>query len=154
MSTASAEAVSLPGTADGLRRPLQWLLRCLLIAVLALDLIGSPFHAHQHDSGTFQMGTGASAGHLDGDGPEVHAESGDPRAFMHSVAALRAGAAAVAAPVALDEASIAEVPIYALALSRSTAAAALTWRPARERVGLGVFRSLPPDGRAPPVLHS
>jgi hypothetical protein len=137
-----------------LRRPLQWLLRCLLIAVLTLDLIGSPFHGHHHDSGTFQMDTGAAAGHSDDDGHDVHAESGDPRVFMHSVAALRAGTATVAAPAGLDESDDAAMPVAALAVSRSTAAAALTWRPARKRVGLSVFRSLPPDGRAPPVLHS
>lgn len=154
MSTASVDAASLPGAAGWLRRPLQWLLRCLLIAVLALDLIGSPFHGHDHDWGTFQMDTGAAAGHLDGDVHDVHAESGDPRAFMHSVVALRAGTATVAAPAGLDESDDAAMPVAAWAVSLSTTAAALKWRPARERVGPSVFRSLPPDGRAPPVLPS
>lgn len=137
-----------------MRRSAQWLLRCLLIALFALDLVGSPLHAHHHDSGTFQLDIEASAEHVDDASHDAHVESGDaPRAFMHSVVALRASAVAIAAPIWADEADSTPAPVAAFGLSQSTAAPELPWQRARERVRLGVFRSLPPDGRAPPVLH-
>lgn len=134
-------------------RSAQWLLRCLLIALFALDLVGSPSHAHHHDSGTFQLGVEASAEHVDDAAHDAHVESGDARAFMHSVAALRASAVTIAASEGADEVDTTLAPVAAFGLLQSTAAPELTWHRARERVGLGVFRSLPPDGRAPPVLH-
>ncbi|MEO7853606.1 MAG: hypothetical protein ABIR94_15330 [Rubrivivax sp.] len=137
-----------------MRRLAQWLLRYLLIAVLAFDLVGSPLHAHHHDSGTFDLGGEALAGHVGEAAGEVHAESRDGHAFMHSLVALRAGKATMAAPAATDEADTTLASVAALILRARTAAAVdLTWRPTRERVALSVFRSLPPDGRAPPVLH-
>lgn len=136
-----------------MRRSVQWLLRCLLIALFALDLISSPLHAHHHDLGTFQLGIEASAEHVDDACHDAQVESGHARAFMHSVAALRASAVAVAAPTWADEADTTLAPVASFGLLPSIAAPELTWQRARERVRLGVFRSLPPDGRAPPVLH-
>ena len=135
------------------------LLNWLLVAVLALDLAGSPLHAHRHDGEFSMVGAAwASAGHHDGVAG-VHADHDDSAALSHSITALRSyvadlpDAPTVAATVA-DLGSAIPWPVPGLRdLPESAAAVRLPWPPDRHRAGSSAFRSLPPDGRAPP-LHA
>ena len=131
------------------------LLNWLLIALLALDLAGSPLHAHRHD-GEFSMAGAAWAAAEQHDGvAEAHAEHDDDAALSHSIMALRGQG--------LDLLDLPDAPAVATLCCAtpwptsdavaSAAAVRLPWPPDRHRAGASAFRSLPPDGRAPP-LHA
>ena len=128
------------------------LLNWLLVAVLAMDLAGSPLHTHGHDGEFSSAGTAwASAGHHDGTA-EVHADHHDGAAFSHSITALRGHVTDLPdAPTGADLDSAALWPVSDIAAN--AVAVRLPWPPDRHRAGSSAFRSLPPDGRAPP-LHA
>jgi len=137
-----------------LRRLLGW----LLVAVLAIDLVSSPLHAHRHD-GEWSAGANlvASASHagelLDSVALPLHAEPHEALAISHSISALRSVAEIVAAAPASEEPGIA-VPGWVPAPGSPERAAACVWPPDRQRAGSSAFKSLPPQGRAPPPLHA
>jgi hypothetical protein len=136
------------------RLVLSW----LLVAVLAVDLIASPLHTHRHD-GEWSIGgaLSASAEHPGGlhIPDKVHAATPvdhDPPGFSHSISALRGHVQAMAEVQSSDEAAAA--PFWSVTAQRPLADAAESpWPPDRHRAGSSAFRSLPPDGRAPP-LHA
>ena len=150
MTTLAARTMhrSPRGPAACVRMLLNW----MLVALLALDLAGSPLHAHRHDGELSMAGAAwSSAGQHDG-ANEAHADHDDGAALSHSIIALRVhGSAVPDAPTgaALD----CVTPWPACDLPASAAAVRLPWPPDRHRAGSSAFRSLPPDGRAPP-LHA
>ncbi|WP_208511406.1 hypothetical protein [Variovorax paradoxus] len=138
--------------------------RWLLVLIIAVDLIGSPFHAHHHDGGpegyASQVGE-LSHGHAsldqptadDGSQSHVHTDAaGEPGG--HSMSALRGLGTQVVEPSSVPE-LLALVPVFALLglLALSVSQALVRWRQAPERVRIPFFRTVPPDGRAPPFLH-
>lgn len=146
------------GAAAWVRLLLNW----LLLAVLALDLAGSPLHAHRHDGGFSLAGAAWAAAdphddvaraHAEHDGAaEAHADHDDGAELSHSTVALRGQVLDLPdAPVVATLCSTTPWPTFAA--TASTAAVRLPWPPDRHRAGASAFRSLPPDGRAPP-LHA
>jgi len=136
------------------RLVLSW----LLVAVLAVDLIASPLHDHRHD-GEWSIGGALSAsavhrGELHRQ-DKVHAATPadhDAPEFSHAISALRGQVQATADLPSSDEATT--TPFWSVTAQRPRAdAAAAIWPPDRHRAGSSAFRSLPPDGRAPP-LHA
>lgn len=136
--------------------------RWMLVLMLAIDLIGSPFHAHQHDGGVDGLSiqtTHIASDHafdlLDGDLEKVlHVEAADAAHFSHSLIALR-GASVELASLKFPTELPALVPMFAFTdiVTQPTAAALVRWRSGREQVPIPLFRTIPPDGRAPPSLH-
>lgn len=124
----------------------------LLVALLALDLAGSPLHAHAHDSG-FSSGTAVwtSSDHHD-ESAEAHADHDRGAVFSHSITALR-GHVVDLPDAPPDVALSSATPWPASELPSKAVDLRLPWPPDRHRAGASAFRSLPPDGRAPP-LHA
>ncbi len=136
------------------RLVLSW----LLVAVLAVDLVASPLHAHRHDGEWSIAGAlWASARHAGGlHGPDkAHAATPvdhDAPGFSHSISVLRGHVQAMADVPSSDE--TAATPFWFVTAQHPPADAAATlWPPDRHRAGSSAFRSLPPNGRAPP-LHA
>lgn len=130
--------------------------------MLAVDLIGSPFHAHHHDGGVDGLPTQAThiaSDHafdrLDGDlENDLHAEVAEAAHFRHSLTALR-GASVGLASLKLPTELASLVPVFALTdvATQPNTEALVRWRSDRKRAPVPSFRTIPPDGRAPPSLH-
>lgn len=135
------------------RLALSW----LLVAVLAVDLVTSPLHAHRHN-GEWSAGgaLGVLPAHASGmHGPvsavgASHVDHDDAPRFSHSIVALRAPVEVKADVQPLDD-TPAAVPRYLPAPWSLSEAETLAWLPDRHRAGASAFRSLPPNGRAPPL---
>ena len=89
-----------------MRLVLSW----LLVAVLAVDLVTSPLHAHRHDGEWSVGGTlSASTDHpgdvlgADHDGVPAHIDAHEATGISHSISALRSAATSTAAEPASDE---------------------------------------------------
>lgn len=140
------------------------LVRWLLVLVIAVDLISSPFHAHHHDSGPEGYSSHASqldAGHssfeqsAQADELSLHVDSDNADHFGgHSMSALQGAPIQLASPDSAPK-LLALVPLFVLFgfITQPVAEALVRWRPGRERVPIPSFRTVPPDGRAPPSLH-
>ena len=141
------------------RRLVHW----VLVVVIALNMVSSPFHAHHHDGGP--DGYGTTADHLDRDEvgselepastePLTHKTAADSAHVGHSVSALRAAEVKVAK---VKTGMAAGLPVsilaFAVLLNPPVAEGLPGWHPARERIPIPSFRTVPPDGRAPPTLH-
>lgn len=139
---------SPPGPVARVRLLLNW----LLVAVLALDLASSPLHAHFHDGGFSSGATAwASSGHHDRTA-EAHADHDDGAVFSHSITALRGQV--IDLPDTPPDATLDSTTPWPVSDPPSRAVAVRPpWPPDGDRAGVSVFRSLPPDGRAPP-LHA
>ncbi|WP_295643186.1 hypothetical protein [uncultured Methylibium sp.] len=131
----------------------------LLVAVLAVDLVTSPLHAHRHD-GEWSAGAGlvASAEHpsdlfgADSVGVPTHADPDEGPGISHSISALRSPTDVMVDAQPSDESAPAAhwfVPDQ----SSPGHAVAWVWPPDGHRAGADAFKSLPPHGRAPP-LHA
>jgi len=137
------------------RLVLSW----LLVAVLAVDLVTSPLHAHRHD-GEWSAGGSlvASAEHpshlLDPGsvGVPTHVDQDEAPGISHSISALRSPAEVIAGVPPSDE-PVAAAQWFVPALWSPGGAAAFAWPPDRHRARPTAFKSLPPHGRAPP-LHA
>lgn len=138
------------------RLVLSW----LLVAVLAVDLVTSPLHAHRHDGewsvgGTLSASTDHAGDALGADHDDVpaHIDAIETTGISHSISALRSAAQSTAADPAPDEPLVAFAAWMIPALWSPEPAPAIVWPPDRQRTGSSVFKSLPPHGRAPP-LHA
>lgn len=149
----SARTFQLPKSSASAKVGVMLLVRWLLVLVIAVDLISSPFHAHHHDSGP--EGYSSHTGPLDvGHSPPVDADDADHRGG-HSISALQG------TPIQLDSPDSAPkllplAPLFVVLgrIMQPVAEALVRWRPDRERVPIPLFRTVPPDGRAPPLLHA
>ena len=137
------------------RRVLSW----LLVAVLAVDLVTSPLHAHRHD-GVWSVGgsLAASADHPSGlpglgsvSGPK-QVDQDEAPGISHSISALRSSTEVTASVPPSDEPGAATHWFVRSRWSPGDAAA-FVWPPDRHRAASSAFKSLPPPGRAPP-LHA
>ncbi len=146
-----------PRTAVALvRLVLSW----LLVAVLAVDLVTSPLHAHRHDGewsvgGTLSASTDHAGDVLGADHDDVpaHIAAIETTGISHSISALRSAAQSAAADPAPDEPLAAFAAWMIPALWSPGPAPAVVWPQDRQRARSPVFKSLPPHGRAPP-LHA
>lgn len=125
----------------GARRFVEW----LLILMLALDLIGAPLHAHRHEGQVFA--SSAAGVHAAPGAMGAHAERDLGPGFSHSISALRNETVEAALPASSGpdigpcRAPDAGVP----------GACVVAATPAANDVPVPVHRSLPPQGRAPPL---
>lgn len=140
------------------------LVRWSLVLVIAVDLISSPFHAHHHESGP--EGYSSHAAQLDvghssfeqaaqDDDLSLHVDSDNAdHGGGHSMSALQGTPIQLATPDSAPK-LLALVPLFVLfgLVTQPVAEALARWRPDRERVPIPLFRTVPPDGRAPPSLH-
>lgn len=133
-----------------------WLVRWLLVLVLAVDLVGAPLHAHAHDSG---VDGHAWAPHVDVPGREsAHAsdaDADDALLLQHATWTLPASIDAPDADLGDGVAGVvlAGWPAFDAAWAPAPAVdAPQRWadRPPPPRPE---YRSRPPAGRAPP-LHA
>lgn len=137
---------------------LMWLARWMLVLLLAADLIGSPFHAHHHDGGPqgYASHTMDHAAHDTGDWDHdaQHADSDEPGGIGgHSLSALRGAPVQPAHPETWVELhGVVPLVAFAALLTQPDAEVDVVWRPGRDRVPIPSFRTVPPDGRAPPSL--
>ncbi|MGJ7524898.1 hypothetical protein [Variovorax sp. GB1P17] len=160
----NAHAIQLPEPVAPLKAGLMSLMRWLLVLVIAVDLISSPFHAHHHESGPEGYSSHASqpdVGHSSfeqaapDDDLSLHADSDNAdHGGGHSMSALQGAPIQLASPDSAPK-LLALVPLFVLfgLLTQPVAEALVRWRPGRERVPIPLFRTVPPDGRAPPSLH-
>ena len=160
----SAHAFQLSTSVTPAKVGVMLLVRWLLVLVIAVDLISSPFHAHHHESGP--EGYSSHAGQLDAghssfeqapqaDELSLHVDSDDAdHGGGHSLSALQGAPIQLASPDSAPK-LLALVPLFVLfgLITQPVAEALARWRPGRERVPIPLFRTVPPDGRAPPQLH-
>lgn len=138
------------------------LVRWMLVLVLAADLIGSPFHAHQHDGGP--NGYAVEVSHLLADHDadleqhdagsvrDLHGE--DAARFGHSLSAHREFPARLPdLEISAEAQGLAPLSAFTDLLTPHAAERGVGWRGDRERVPPASFRTVPPHGRAPPALH-
>ena len=143
----------------GARRLVRW----MLIVVIALTMVSSPFHAHHHEGGPGGYGTNVdqlSIDEADADvkpeskGPSIHKAVIDNAHVGHSVSALRGATVKVTEAVsAIDARLLVSILAFVVLLDPPVADRLTGWHPGRERVPIPSFRTVPPDGRAPPTLH-
>lgn len=139
------------------------LLRWLLVLVLTMDLVGSPWHAHHHEGGP--DGHVTHTAQVDSDHEFMHGHDNDVTAshldadhsahFGHSLLALRTPLLQMASVQLQDTPQKLASPYwFSELLTTPTVEATVRWQPAKEREPIQLFRTLPPDGRAPPTLHA
>ena len=139
------------------RRLVHW----VLVVVIALNMVSSPFHAHHHEGGPDGYGTTADHFELDEAGlapastePLTHKTAVDNAHVGHSVSALRGAEVKVAKMETGVGAGLSvSILAFTMLLDPPVAEGLTGWLPARERVPIPSFRTVPPDGRAPPTLH-
>jgi hypothetical protein len=160
----TARAFQLSESIPPAKAGVMLLMRWLLVLVIAVDLISSPFHAHHHESGP--EGYSSHAGLLDvghssfeqaapDDDLSLHVDSDNAdHGSGHSMSALQGAPIQLASPDSAPK-FLALVPLLVFVglLAQPAAEALVRWRTGRERVPIPLFRTVPPDGRAPPSLH-
>lgn len=151
------------------------LLHWMLVLVLAMDLVSSPWHAHHHDGGPdgtvahaaqvddghdFVHGHGHGHGDYDGDGDgdggvALHLTADHFAHVSHSVLALRTSPIQLASPQLQENPQDLDRPYWLfVGLTPPLVEASDRWQPGRVREPIPLFRVLPPVGRAPPTLHA
>jgi hypothetical protein len=132
-----------------------WWAQCLLVLVLAFDLVSAPFHQHRHDgvAGPLVV-TAQHTGHTQPGAGDHHAEGHGPAQASHATAALRIDPSRWSQLPPIDSADAqpalaSAAPVFAAFDDRPPA-----FRPPdRDPADFATHRSLPPAGRAPP-FHS
>ncbi len=148
MSMACLRSLRAPSFDGGMRSALG-LARWLLILLLVFDQVGSPLHNHHHDSGIDAHAL--ELAHADASANASHRDLTDSGAFLyHSVTAVKNEVHLAAMPAG-DSAALLAFPsaLTLFALQK------VVDHPARSELTPGslIYRSLPPDTRAPP-LHA
>ncbi|MGJ7568870.1 hypothetical protein ACSFBM_33810 [Variovorax sp. GB1R11] len=160
----TARAFQLSESVAPAKAGVMMVVRWLLVLVIAVDLISSPFHAHHHESGP--EGYSSHAAQLDvghssfeqvaqDDDHALHVDSDNAdHGGGHSMSALQGTPIQLANPDSAPK-LLALVPLFVLfgLITQPVAEALVRWHPGRERVPIPLFRTVPPDGRAPPSLH-
>lgn len=139
------------------------LVQCIFVLLLAFDLVGSPFHQHHHEGSTDSylvhvdqhQGRYADPDNFAGldHGLSVNSDADGEASGIHSLAAIRS------ASIKLDSSGPSVAPQFLgrLFLLRSLLAPpigdpVLQWCFDRSRPPIPLFRTVPPNGRAPPAL--
>lgn len=137
--TGARASIALASVASGT----LWLARCLLVLLLVCDQLGSPLHVHRHDSGVDALWS-----HSRG---ERHVEDGDVGlSLSHAVMAVRSQAERQFGAAADLDRSLHVVTAGLAAMPVSPRAVRLPPGISRTVLAHG-YRSLPPEGRAPPL---
>jgi hypothetical protein len=129
---------------------LRLALRWLLVFVLALDLVGAPLHEHRHDGDLPAGGVAHAAAHSHSlDEAPYSIEHDESLQFSHSSTALPS-----AGKQATDKAAPELVAVLwpAPVVQDRSVRAAFAPREPDTGPRRPVYRSLPPDGRAPPAI--
>lgn len=129
-----------------------WLGRWMLVLLLVADHVGAPLHHHQHDSGVDASWTTISTAHEQD--LDTHVEDGDhDQHFAHATLALRSSGEVVKTWAA-DESTqpLVLAPAFLALLVPEEEAGQLRPPPAWRSPPIRSHRSLPPAGRAPPLL--
>lgn len=126
-----------------------WVIRWVLLLVLAFDQLSAPFHEHHHDGLPVQHEMTASHA---GPANAAHAELASHDGASHSSLMLRSEVRQqrVADAVLLAE-TIAVVSLLQSFLTQPPELPASRWYPASDAPLFRSHRSLPPAGRAPPL---
>lgn len=148
MSTTSSSRVDQ-------HHPALWVLVCrwLLILLVAMDLVSSPFHAHSHHGGSAgEFHVEHASEDLDHD-DEIHIEAPQVHALGHSLTVLLpADMPRLAEPILVAWLA---VPTPATLTTRGLAAMApSTWTAAPDHIPIADEVHWRPIGRAPPSLHA
>lgn len=144
--------------------PVDWkvLVQWLFVLLVVFDLVSSPFHQHHHDGGVDIYSTHADqhdesrvdvgdAGEDDHDsnteaGAEHKAHSG------HSLSAIRSAPTELSSSTSSMEFQFLGPLFVLVSLLTLPVTQVLTyWRTDRSRPPIPLFRTVPPDGRAPPI---
>ena len=125
----------------------------LLVLLLALDLIGSPFHAHGHDLGTDGFAPAAlHAALTKGDARQDRVEAQEKTGFAHSIAAVVRAPQQPGRWQPVSHASLhGPRRLASTAMAIPAARAGRYAAPGRRAISAGPH--LRPEGRAPPPLH-
>lgn len=143
-----------------LRQLARWLLVVLLV-VFVVDLVSSPFHGHHHIGGPdgylnhlADDSHFVSAAVADHENHSRHSEDTD-HSGGHEISALQFTPMQLSKPESVAKA-LAFVPLFIFfgLLTQPTAERVVRWRSGRNSVPIPLFRTVPPDGRAPPSLHA
>lgn len=126
-----------------------WLLRLVLVLVLAFDHLSAPFHQHGHDGLESHESVVA---HLDAHDGDVHAVDLDDHPRSHAVMAIKVEPSMTAMEGSSTSYVLAP-PTVAQLIAVTLEPPAEHWRSDRSRPDFRSHRSLPPAGRAPP-LHA
>lgn len=138
----------------------RWLL-VLLLLVFVFDLISSPFHAHHHAGGPEGYSSHladdshfAPAAVTEHQTHSRHSEGAD-HSGGHGISAIQSALTQLFTSGSVTKA-FALVPLFAIfgLLTQPIAERLVRWRPGRQSVRIPLFRTVPPDGRAPPSLHA
>jgi hypothetical protein len=128
-----------------------WLLRLVLVLVLAFDHLSAPFHQHGHEGLESHESVVA---HLDAHDGDVHAVDLGDHPGSHAVMAIKAEPSMTATAVeGLSTSYVLAPPTVAQLMAASLEPPAEHWQSDRSRPDFRSHRSLPPAGRAPP-LHA
>lgn len=141
--------------------PMQ-LLHWMMVLILVMDLASSPWHAHHHEGGpdsnvahAAQIVDRHDFMHGHGDETALHLDADHSAHVVHSVLALRTSPIQLAGAQLQDNPQDLECPFWLSGGSvPPTVEANVRWRPGKEREPIPLFRTLPPDGHAPPTLHA
>ncbi|MGJ7579816.1 hypothetical protein ACSFA3_06505 [Variovorax sp. RHLX14] len=145
--------------------PLDWkaLVQWLFVMLVVFDLVSSPFHQHHHDGGVDSYSTHAdqhehnrtAVSDVDEGDHDSNVDAGAERKAHggHSLSAIRSAPSDLGASASSIEPQFL-VPLFFFfsLLARPVAQAIVQWRPDRSRPPIPLFRTVPPDGRAPPIL--
>lgn len=141
------------------------LIQCIFVLLLALDLVGSPFHQHHHEGSTDSylvhvdqhQGRYADSDNFAGldYALSVSSDAEGADSGNHSLATIRSGSIKLDA----SRSSVAPQFLGSLFLLVSLAASpiatpVLQWCFDRSRPPVPLFRTVPPNGRAPPALNA
>ncbi len=133
----------------------------LLLFVFVFDLMSSPFHAHHHAGGPEGYASHladdshfASAAVTEQENDSLHSEAAD-HSGGHGMSAVQSASTPLFKSESVAKA-FALVPLFVFfgLLTHPTAERLVRWRPGRQSVLIPLFRTVPPDGRAPPSLHA
>lgn len=139
-----------------------WIVRWLLVLVLAFDLLSAPFHHHRHDGveGQLEVATAHAHAHAHGrasvDDGATHAEGEEHPLLSHAAMAIRIDPSRLGQIAAADGTDDrADAPVALVAVVQHLAAfdepPPTRFRSDQSRPDFLSHRSLPPAGRAPPL---
>ena len=146
-------------------RRLVNLVRWFFILLLVVDLIGSPFHDHQHEGHTGGF-SALTTQHVVDDSIQPHhaildedadlaPQSHDRQSGGHSLTVIRSFEglqSLLTAPIQPQLLGV--VLVIASLLAAPPTNDLVMWRPDSSRPPVSLFRTVPPDGRAPPVFSA
>ena len=125
------------------------IMRVLVVLLLVFDQLSSPLHHHHHDGGPDGLIQQLFVEHASA----AHIEPADELAGHHSMTGIKREARFSAVFQSADDFSPLIVAAYLAIYLAAGDTQILSW-PIEARQSIITYRSLPPAGRAPPLLHT